>query len=74
MIVIRFTDAQNERRALGLLAGRFPFTTYATGETIVPDDALAALAVDGIPFHVEGPASYGQSIPALRTAAATEIQ
>ena len=74
MILIRFSDLDAKRRALGYLAGRFSFTTYKTGEMLVPQAALGELAIQGIQFSVEGPATYGQSIPALRSAAATPIQ
>jgi hypothetical protein len=57
MITIRFPDAGAEHRALGYLAGRFSFKSFATGEMIVPPEALPALALEGIPFHVEGPAT-----------------
>ena len=74
MIVIRFPDEQSERRALGYLAGRFSFTTWQTGEALVPEAALAALAVEGIHFHVEGTATYGQAVPPLRDAVAIAVQ
>ena len=74
MIVIRFSDEPTERRALGYLAGRFSFTTWQTGEVLVPEAALAALAVEGLHFHVEGSATYGQSVPPLRGAAAVAVQ
>jgi len=54
MIVIRFSDKTVERRALGFLTGRFSFTTCKNGETLVPEAALSALAVQGISFQVEG--------------------
>ncbi|HKB37651.1 MAG TPA: hypothetical protein VKD72_14485 [Gemmataceae bacterium] len=54
MILIRFPDAASERRALGYLAGRFSFKSWASGETLVPEAALSALAVEGIRFAVEG--------------------
>jgi hypothetical protein len=74
MILIRFSDAASERRALGYLAGRFAFKTWSTGETLVPESALAHLAVEGIPFSVQGPATYEQSIPAVRDPAASPVQ
>ena len=74
MIRIRFPDAATERRALGYLAGRFSFRSWADGETLVPEPALAALAVAGIPFTVEGPATYERSIPAVRNPAPTAVQ
>jgi hypothetical protein len=52
MIRIRFPDAAVERRALGFLAGRFSFRSWANGETLVPPTALASLALEGIPFTV----------------------
>jgi hypothetical protein len=62
MVIIRFPDAETEQRALGFLARHFSGKTYATGETIVPEAALAHLALEGIRFTVEGPATY-DSIP-----------
>ncbi len=53
MITIRFLDSETKRRALGFLAGRFSFTTWASGEVLVPDCALPALANAGISFTVD---------------------
>jgi hypothetical protein len=55
MITIRFPDAASKHRALGYLAGCFSFKSFATGEMLVPPDALPALAQEGIAFHVVGP-------------------
>ena len=74
MIVIRFPDKPTERRALGYLAGRFSFTTWQTGEVLVPEAALADLAVEGLHFQVEGAATYGQVVPTLREASAVAVQ
>ena len=74
MIRIRFPDSSAERRALGYLAGRFSFRSWANGETLVPEGALAAMAVEGIPFVVEGPASYDRNIPTLRNPPAAAVQ
>lgn len=60
MIRIRFPDPATECRGLGFLAGRFSFKSWASGTTVVPEHALAALASAGIPFSVEGPATYEQ--------------
>ena len=60
MIIIRFPDAAMERRALGFLAGRYSFKSWATGESMVPETALGHLAAQGICFTVEGPATYEQ--------------
>ena len=73
MILIRFPDLDAKRRALGYLTGRFSFTTYKTGEILVPAAALAELAVQGIPFSAEGPAAYGQAVTPLRDSAAAPV-
>ncbi|RJP38354.1 MAG: hypothetical protein C4547_04580 [Phycisphaerales bacterium] len=73
MIVVRFPDPTAERRALGYLAGRFSFTTRATGETLVPEAALPYLAAEGIPFNVEGVAKYELRVPSLRDSASRQL-
>jgi hypothetical protein len=57
MVLIRFPDIDAKKRALGFLPGRFSCTSYRTGEMLVPHEALAALAMAGILFSVEGPAT-----------------
>lgn len=74
LIRIRFPDADSKRRALGFLAGRFSFTSYSTGEMLVVEPALAALAVEGIPFNSEGLATYAEAIPAFRAVATEQVQ
>jgi hypothetical protein len=73
MIRIRFPDPAAERRGLGYLAGRFSFKSWETGVTLVPEQALIALAREGIPFSVEGPATYEQIIATVRTPPAPAI-
>jgi hypothetical protein len=74
MILIRFSDVELKRRALGILAGRFPFKSWSTGEMIVPESALSLLAVEGIGFTVEGPATYEHNAPAFRDPSTSAIQ
>jgi hypothetical protein len=74
MIRIRFTDLVTKKRALGRLAGRFPFKSWATCEMLVPEQALGFLATENISFQVEGPATYEQVTPALRGPAAAPVQ
>jgi hypothetical protein len=69
-IRIRFPDHESKRRALGFLAGRFSFTSFASGELMVVESALSALAMEGISYTVEGPATYAEAIPALRATVA----
>jgi hypothetical protein len=73
MILIRFPSIELRRRALGRLAGRFAFKSWASGEMLVPEDALPFLAVEGIAFAVEGPATYERSAPAFRGAATPAV-
>ena len=73
MVIIRFDDAEMERRALGWLAGRFSFKTWANGDLMVPESALAFLARERIAFRVQGPATYEHYAPAVRDPAAASI-
>ena len=73
MVVIRFSDPESERRALGYLAGRFPFTTRSDGETLVPEAALPFLASENIPFFVQGAATYEHSVPSIRNPVAPAV-
>jgi hypothetical protein len=57
-IRIRFPEQESKRRAVGYLPGRFSFTSHASGEMLIPEAALAALASEGIPFIVEETAAY----------------
>ena len=51
---IRFADRDQERRAIGLLMGRFPATVLAGGEHLLPAAALSELAERDISFAVVG--------------------
>ncbi len=74
MIRIRFNDLDAKKRALGRLAGRFSFKSWATGEMLVPEGALGFLAPENIAFQVEGPATYEQVTPTIRDPAAAPVQ
>ncbi len=74
MILFRFPNTESKRRDLGSLAGRFAFKSWASGEMLVPESALPFLAVQGVTFAVEGPATYEQNGPAFRGAAAPAVQ
>ena len=74
MVLIRFTDDAAKRRALGWLAGRFSFKSWTGGQILVPEDALAQLAMEGIPFISEGPATYEQILASLRNPAPSPVQ
>jgi len=66
MITITFPDRETEKRALGFLLGRFSGRVLKTGEHLVPEAALEALADQNISFTVKGKASYEQQITAVR--------
>jgi hypothetical protein len=73
MVLMRFPNPQAKKRALGYLAGRFSFKSWATGEMIVPETALPELALESIPFSVEGPAKYKQYVPSFRNPPAAAV-
>jgi len=74
MIRVRFPDPESERKALGVLAGRFALKTFADGCTLVPEAALARLASEGLSFTVEGRAAYEQSTPTVRDSPPSSVQ
>ena len=63
MVMIRFPDPETKRRALGFLARRFSGKSWANGEVMLPESALAALAAENLRFTVEGPATYERLAP-----------
>jgi len=69
MVVVTFPDDETQKKALGFLLGRFSGKVLKTGEHIVPEAALEALAKQNIVFTVKGKASYEQQVTALRSAA-----
>ena len=74
MVIITFPDRETQQKALGFLLGRFSGKVLKTGEHIVPEAALAALADHNISFTVVGKASYEKQIAALRSAATGSLQ
>jgi hypothetical protein len=57
MVVITFPDEETQRNALGFLVGRFSGKVLKTGEHLVPEAALDALAEKKFSFTVMGTAS-----------------
>ena len=66
MVTISFGSNREEARGLDYLLGRFSFQTRRDGTTLVPETALIAMAREGIPFRVEGPATYEEIVSSLR--------
>jgi hypothetical protein len=74
MVIITFPDSETQKKALGFLLGRFSGKVLKSGEHIVPEAAMAALADQNITFTVHGKASYEKQVAALRSAAADPVQ
>ena len=68
MITITFADHETEMKALDFLIGRFSGRSLKSGEHIVPEAAMEALADQGIPFAVKGRTTYEQELAAIRGA------
>ena len=73
MITITFPDRETEKRALGFLLGRFSGRVLKTGEHLVPEAALEALADQNIPFTVKGKSTYEQQTSTFRDTAPATI-
>lgn len=74
MVTITFPDRETEKRGLGFLLGRFSGRVLRSGEHLVPESALEALADAGIPFTVKGKVTYEQQLAAVRGSAPTPLQ
>ena len=66
MVTITFPDRETERRALAFLLGRFSGQVLQSGEHLVPEPALEALADQNIEFTVKGKATNEQQPAANR--------
>ena len=74
MITVLFPDPDTQKRALAFLIGRFSGRVLKTGEHILPEAALEALADQNIPFTVKGKTTYKQQMAALRGPSASVVQ
>lgn len=74
MVTITFTDRETEKRALAFLLGRFSGRILRSGEHLVPEAALEALADQNISFTVKGKTTYEEQMAAIRGAASTPVQ
>jgi len=69
MVTITFPNREVEKRALAFLLGRFSGRVLRSGEHLVPEAALEALADQNIPLAVQGKTTYEQQVAAIRGAA-----
>jgi hypothetical protein len=74
MITITFPDRETEKRALAFLLGRFSGHVLDSGEHLIPEAALEALADQNIPFTVKGKTTYEQQMAAIRGPASPPVQ
>ncbi|PYS37045.1 MAG: hypothetical protein DMG14_22610 [Acidobacteria bacterium] len=74
MVTITFPNREIERRALAFLLGRFSGRVLRSGEHLVPEAALEALADQNIPFTVKGKATYEQQLAAIRGTSTPPVQ
>jgi hypothetical protein len=74
MVTITFEDRETEKKALAFLIGRFSGRVLRSGEHLVPEAALEALADQNIPFSVKGKATYEQQVAAVRGTATASVQ
>jgi len=73
MVTITFPDRETEKRALAFLLGRFSGHVLSSGEHLVPEAALEALADQNIPFNVQGKTTYEQQMAAIRGLATPSV-
>jgi hypothetical protein len=73
MITIKFSDPDTENKALGFLITRFRGRMLKTGEHLVPEAALEALANEGFQFTVLGKSTYEQQITAFRDTVTSQV-
>ena len=74
MVTITFPDRDMEKRALAFLLGRFSGRVLRSGEHLVTEAALEALADQNIPFTVKGKATYEQQMAAIRGTTSPSVQ
>jgi len=73
MVTITFADRETEKRALAFLLGRFSGRVLRSGEHLIPEAALEALAEQNIEFTVKGKTTYEQQMAALRGVASPTV-
>jgi hypothetical protein len=73
MVTIKFSDPETQDEAVGFLAATFSGRLLRSGEVIVPEEALAALANENFSFTVIGKATYEQ-MAAFRGNAPRKVQ
>ncbi len=73
MVTVTFPNRDTEKQALAFLLGRFSGRVLRSGEHLIPEAALEALADQSIPFTVKGKTTYEQQVAAIRGTAAPPV-
>ena len=73
MVTITFRNRKTEKQALAFMLGRFSGRVLRSGEHLVPEAALEALADQNIQFTVKGKTTYEQQVAAIRGSASPSI-
>ena len=66
MVTITSPDRETEKQALAFLLARFSGRVLRSGERLVPEAVLEALADQDIPFTIKGKATYEHQVAAIR--------
>jgi hypothetical protein len=74
MVIVTFPNRETEKQALAFLLGRYSGRVLKSGEHIIPEAALEALADRSIEFSVKGKATYEQQVAAIRGSASPSVQ
>ena len=74
MVIVTFPDRATQTKAIGFLLGRFSAKFFKSGEHIIPEAAVEALAENNFAFTVKGKATYEQTVAAFRTAVTKAVQ
>ena len=74
MITITFADRETEKLALAFLLGRYSGRVLRSGEHLVPEAALEALAAQNISFTVKGKTTYEEHLTAIRGTSSPSVQ
>ena len=74
MVVITFPDRATAKKAIGFLLGRFSGKLLKSGECLVPEAALEALAQRDFVFTVRGRATHAQQMAAIRGADPSSVE
>ena len=74
MVIVTFPNRETQEEALGFLMQKFSGSALKSGEHIIPEAAVEALAEEGFVFTVKGKATHEKQMEALRSTASRPVQ